>query len=186
MTIDEVLFEAEEKMEKTAAKVHEDFASVRTGKASPALVENLRVDCYGTSMRLRELAGITAPEPRMVMIQPWDASNVDPIRKAIEGANIGIAPLVDGKIIRLPIPELSEERRKEMTKLIGKMAEDSKVAIRHIRRDAMDAIKKSQKESKVTEDDLERCEKEIQHLTDTFTKKIDEQFKHKEAELMKV
>lgn len=186
MTIEEIVFEAEEKMEKTEVKIHEDFASIRTGKASPSLVENIRVDCYGTSMRMRELAGITTPEPRMVLIQPWDAANVDPIRKAIEEANIGIMPLIDGKNIRLPIPELSEERRKEMTKLISKMAEDGRIAIRHIRRDAMDAIKKIQKEGKIAEDDLKHGEKEIQQVTDKYTKKIDEQLKHKEDELMKV
>ena len=186
MAADEVLLETEEKMEKSSKKVSDDFATVRTGKASPALVENIRVDCYGTSMRLKELAGITAPEPRMVMIQPWDAANVDPIRKAIEEANIGIAPLVDGKIIRLPVPELSEDRRKELVKLIRKMTEDGRISIRHSRRDGMDQVKKMQKEGKLTEDELRQAEKEIQNLTDSYTKKIDKLLESKESELMKV
>lgn len=186
MNMDEVLFEAEEKMEKSFKKVHDDFTSIRTGKASPSLVENVKVDCYGTSMRLREIAGITAPEPRMIMIQPWDVSNVDPIRKALDEANIGITPLVDGKIIRLPIPELSEERRKEMIKLVKKMAEDGRVTIRHIRRDGMEILKKLHKDGKLTEDDFALGEKEIQKLTDDYTKKIDHQLASKEDELMKV
>jgi ribosome recycling factor len=186
MSMDEVIFEAEEKMEKSFKKAHDDFASIRTGKASPSLVENIKVDCYGTNMRLREVAGITTPDPRMIMIQPWDASNVDPVRKALEEANIGITPLVDGKLIRLPIPELSEERRKEMIKLVKKMAEDGRVTIRHIRRDAMETLKKLHKDGKLTEDDFSLAEKETQKLTDDYTKKIDHHLETKESELLKV
>ncbi|MFH1066635.1 MAG: ribosome recycling factor [bacterium] len=186
MTKDDVLFEMEEKMEKTFNKTHEDFNGVRTGKASPMLVEGLRVDAYGSSMKLRELAGITAPEPRLIVIQPWDAANIDPIRKAIEESNIGISPMVDGKIIRLPIPELSEERRKELVKVTRKIAEDGRVAIRHNRRDALDALKKMRKESVLTEDDLEYAEKEIQHLTDSYTEKVDKLLEAKEQDILKV
>lgn len=186
MTKDDVLLDMEEKMEKTFNKTHEDFNGVRTGKASPALVEGLRVDAYGSSMKLRELAGITAPEPRLIVIQPWDAANADPIRKAIEESNIGISPLMDGKIIRLPIPELSEERRKELVKVTRKIAEDGRVAIRHSRRDALDALKKMRKESVLTEDELEYAEKEIQRLTDSYVEKVDKLLESKEQEILKV
>jgi ribosome recycling factor len=186
MTLDDILLDAEEKMEKTFMKISEDFAQVRTGKASPALVENIKIDCYGTHMRLREVASITAPEPRMIMIQPWDASNVDPIRKGLEEAQIGITPMVDGKIIRLPIPELSEERRRDLVKVIGKIAEDGRVAIRHSRRDCLDQLKKLEKAGGITEDELKAAEKQAQELTDTYTGKIDKMLESKEAELMKV
>ncbi|MEM9398620.1 MAG: ribosome recycling factor [Verrucomicrobiota bacterium] len=186
MEIDEILLNAEEKMEKTLTKVREDFNGVRTGKASPALVDGLKVDAYGTSMKLREMAGITTPEPRLIMIQPWDTANVDPIRKAIEEANLGITPLVDGKIIRLPIPELSEERRRDLIKVVKKMTEDGKIAIRHSRREAMDQLKKEQKESNITEDDLKVAEKDTQDLTDRFIKQIDELCSAKEADLLKI
>jgi ribosome recycling factor len=186
MDADEILFSAEERMDKTVHKVAEDFQQVRTGKASPQLVEGIRVDAYGTNMTLRELAGITCPEPRMIMIQPWDAANVDPIRKGLEEARIGISPIVDGKIIRLPIPELSEERRRDLTKLVKKLAEDGRVAVRQIRRDGMDDLKKAHKEGDLTEDGLKDAEAEMQKLTDNHVKKIDDVLEKKEAELMKV
>jgi len=186
MPVDDILLETEEKMEKSLSKVQEDFAQVRTGKASPALVEGIRVDCYGTAMTMKEVAGITCPEPRMILIQPWDVSNVDPIRKAIEESNIGITPMVDGKLIRLPIPELSEERRVEMTKIVKKLAEDGRIAVRHNRRDAMDALKKEQKDNKITEDDQALGEKEVQKLTDTYVGKIDSALEKKEKDLMTV
>ncbi|MDR1190212.1 MAG: ribosome recycling factor [Verrucomicrobiales bacterium] len=186
MPADEILFEAEEKMEKTLRKIQEEFSAVRTGKASPALVEHIRVNAYGTSMSLREMAGITCPEPRLVMIQPWDASNVDPIRKAIEESKLGVHPLVDGKIIRIPIPELSEERRRDLTKVVKKIAEDGKIAIRAIRRDAIDHLKKEQKAGDLTEDELATSEKEVQKLTDVHGEKIDHALTAKEKELMSV
>jgi ribosome recycling factor len=186
MPSDEILLETEEKMEKTLHKVEEDFHGVRTGKASPQLVENLRVDAYGTSMRLKELAGITAPEPRLLLVQPWDAANVDPVRKALEESQLGITPQVDGKLIRLPIPQLSEERRRDLIKLIGKLAEDGRVAIRHERRHGLEGLKKEQKDGKITEDDLSLGEKEIQKLTDQYVSKIDALVSGKEAELLKV
>ncbi|MEM9443750.1 MAG: ribosome recycling factor [Verrucomicrobiota bacterium] len=186
MDTDEILMQTEEKMDKTLQKVKEDFQGVRTGKASPALVENIKVDCYGSTMRLRETAGITTPEPRLIMIQPWDASNVDPIRKAIEEANIGITPMVDGKIIRLPIPELSEERRKDLIKVVKKMGEDGKIAIRHARRDCLDQLKKEEKASTITQDDLKVSEKSTQDLTDKFVKQIDEMVGSKEKELLTI
>jgi ribosome recycling factor len=186
MPADEILMECEEHMEKTVKKIHDDFAAVRTGKASPQLVDSLRVDCYGTTMTLRELAGITCPEPRLIMIQPWDVANVDPIRKAIETSNLGISPLVDGKIIRIPIPELSEERRRDLIKVVKKIAEDGRIAIRHSRREALDMLKKEQKDGDLSEDELKVAEKDVQKLTDQYIGKIDKMLEAKESELLKV
>ncbi|MEM1297054.1 MAG: ribosome recycling factor [Verrucomicrobiota bacterium] len=186
MALDDVLLETEEKMSKSVEVVKEEFASIRTGKASPDLVSHLRVDCYGTSMVMRELAAITTPEPRMLVIQPWDASNVDPVRKAIEESNVGITPMVDGKLIRLPIPELSEERRHDLVRTVKKIGEDGRVAIRASRRHAMDEVKKMQKAGELTEDDLTMAEKEIQKLTDEYVGQIDTSLDHKDKELMKV
>jgi ribosome recycling factor len=186
MPIDDILLEAEEKMLKSEEVVQHEFAGVRTGKASPALVENIMVEAYGGQMRIRELAGITTPEPRMILIQPWDATTVHPIEKAIQKTNLGLNPAVDKKFIRIVLPELSEERRVEFTKVIKKMAEDGRVAIRHIRRDAIEHLKKEQKEGIITEDELKHGEKEVQKLTDQYIAKIDENLAHKEKEIMTV
>ncbi|HPA18910.1 MAG TPA: ribosome recycling factor [Verrucomicrobiae bacterium] len=187
MTLDEVMFEAEAAMEKGVEHLHHQLATVRTGKASPALVENMMVEAYaGTTMRLKELAAITAPEARMLLIQPWDMATVDPVRKALESSQLGITPLVDGKLIRIPFPELSQQRREELVKNIRKIAEDQRVAIRHSRREAMEAIKKLQKDGKITEDELTVSEKEVQKLTDKFVADVDKHLAQKEKELMQV
>jgi ribosome recycling factor len=186
MPLDDILLEAEEKMMKTEEVVQHEFASVRTGKASPALVENILVEVYGSNMRIRELAGITTPEHRMLVIQPWDLASLHPIEKAIQKANIGLNPSIQGKIIRLIMPELSEERRQEFVKLAHKMAEHGRVAIRHVRRDAIEHIKKESKTGGVSEEDVEHAEKEVQKLTDQYIKKIDEHLTHKEKEIMTV
>jgi ribosome recycling factor len=186
MPVDDVLLEAEEKMIKTEEVVQNEFAGVRTGKASPALVENILVEVYGSQMRIRELAGITTPEPRMLVIQPWDAGTAHPIEKAIQKTNLGLNPSVQGKIIRIVLPELSEERRHEFTKVVRKMAEDGRVAVRHVRRDAIEHLKKETKEGKITEDDLQHAEKEVQKLTDQYIARIDAHLTHKEKEIMTV
>ena len=186
MPTDDILLEAEDKMQKTEHVVQQEFAGVRTGKASPALVENIIVDVYGSQMRIRELAGITTPEPRMILIQPWDASTVHPIEKAIQKTNLGLNPAVDKRFIRIVLPELSEERRVEFTKVVRKMAEDGRVAIRHVRRDAIEHLKKETKEGLITEDELKHAEKEVQKLTDRYIGKIDELLAHKEKEIMTV
>src|SRR4026208_1733200 len=149
MALDDILLEAEEKMIKTEEVVQHEFSGVRTGKASPGLVENIMVDVYGSHMRLRELAGITTPEHRMIVIQPWDATTVHPIEKAIQKANLGLNPAVQGKVIRIVLPELSQERRQEFVKVIHKMTEKGRVAIRHVRRDAIEHMKKESKEGKI-------------------------------------
>jgi len=186
MALDDILLEAEEKMIKTEEVVQHEFAGVRTGKASPGLVENIMAEVYGSHMRLRELAGITTPEPRMLVIQPWDATTIHPIEKAIQKANLGLNPAIQGKIIRIVLPELSEERRHEFVKIVRKMSEDGRVAIRHVRRDALEHVKKESKSGGISEEDVEHAEKEVQKLTDQYIAKIDAHLQHKEKEIMHV
>lgn len=186
MALDDILLAAEEKMKKTEHVVVNEFAGVRTGKASAALVENILVDSYGSQMRIRELAGITTPEPRTLAIQPWDASTIQHIEKAIQKANLGLSPAVQGKVLRIFFPELSQERRQEFVKIIKKMAEDGRVAIRHVRRDAMDQLKKHAHDSGVTEDEVKQAEKDLQKATDDYIAKIDKHFAVKEKELLTV
>jgi len=186
MPIDDILLEADDKMQKTEHVVQHEFSGVRTGKASPALVENIMVDVYGSHMRIRELAGITTPESRMLLIQPWDANSVHPIEKAIQKANLGLNPSIDKRFIRIVLPELSQERRVEFTKIIRKMAEDGRVAVRHVRRDAIEHLKKEAKAGEITEDELEHAEKEVQKLTDQYIGKIDAHLEQKEKEIMTV
>jgi ribosome recycling factor len=186
MAIDDILLEAEEKMIKTTEVVHHEFSSIRTGRASSALVENIMVDAYGVQMTLKQVAGITTPEPRLLVLQAFDPSTVQTIEKALRESKLGISPIVDGKIIRLPIPELSEERRKELGKLVKKMSEDGRVAIRHVRRDAIEEAKKIQKEGKISEDELASAEKEIQKLTDQYIAEIDKTLATKEKDIMTV
>ncbi|MGB9602944.1 MAG: ribosome recycling factor [Limisphaerales bacterium] len=180
------MLEAEEKMIKTEQVIQNEFAGVRTGKASPALVENIVVEAYGAQMRLRELASITTPEPRMILIQPYDPSTVTAIEKAIQKSNLGVNPVVQGKVIRIVLPELSQERRMELDKLVKKMAEDGRVAIRNVRREALDHLKKILKEHKISEDDFKVYEKDLQKLTDDYIKKIDEHLAKKEKEIMTI
>jgi ribosome recycling factor len=186
MDIDEILLQTEEKMQKTEHFVQHEFANVRTGKASPVLVENIMVEAYGAQVRLREIAGITTPEPRVLAIQPWDVSLLQPIEKAILKANLGITPTVHGKIIKIFFPELSQERRAELVKQVRKLAEDGRIAIRNIRREAIETIKKEQKAGNISEDDALHAEKEIQKLHDQYIAKIDQHLAHKEKEIMTV
>ena len=186
MDPDEILMNTEEGMEKAAEYMSHEFAAVRTGKASPALVDNIDVEAYGSMMKLKQLALISTPEPRMLVISPFDASTTQLIEKAIKESKLGIQPIVDGKIIRLPMPELSEERRKDLVKAIKSMAEETRVRIRGHRRDGLDAAKKLKKDGKLTEDQLADFEAEAQKLTDKFSKSIDDHLAHKDAEIMRV
>lgn len=186
MSAEDVIFEAEMSMEKSVDYMIHEFSSVRTGKASPALVENVDVEAYGSNMKLKQLALITTPEPRMLVVQPFDAATVRDIEKALKESKIGIMPLVDGKVIRLPIPELSEERRKDLVKSLRQMAEEARVRVRANRRTAMDESKKLQKAGELTEDGVRDLEADVQKLTDKFVKQIDEHLERKEAEVMKV
>ncbi|HJN90439.1 MAG TPA: ribosome recycling factor [Verrucomicrobiota bacterium] len=186
MPIDQVLKETEEKMAKSEAAMMHEFEGVRTGKANPALVENLMVEAYGSSMRMRDMAGITAPETRMILIQPWDAGTVETIAKSIQAANLGLNPAIDGKVIRLALPELSQERREELVKVAKKITEDGRIAMRHVRRDALDGLKKAGKEAGVSEDEIKTAEKRVQKLTDDFVKKLDAHLADKEKEILTV
>lgn len=184
--MDELLLNAEEGMEKAFDFMKHEFSTVRTGKASPSLVDGIDVDAYGSLMKIKQLALISTPEPRLIVIQPFDASTMKPIEKAINESKIGISPVVDGKIIRLPIPELSEERRKDLVKTIKTMAEETRVRIRAARRHAMDTAKKMQKDGDLTEDDLKSGETQIQKLTDKYVADVDSQVAAKEADIMKI
>ena len=173
-------------MVKTEEVVQHEFATVRTGKASPALVENILVEVYDSQMRIRELAGITTPESRSLAIQPWDASTIPAIEKAIQKSNLGLNPTTQGKVIRINLPDLSEERRHEIVRVVRKMTEDGRVAIRHVRRDAMESLKKESKAGGVMEDQIESAEKEVQRLTDEYIAKLDAHLADKEKEIMTV
>ena len=186
MDPDTILLETEDAMEKALGYMTHEFNSVRTGKASPALVEGLDVEAYGSMMKLKALALITSPEPRLLVVQPFDGSTVKPIEKSIRESKLGLNPAVDGKIIRIPIPVLSEERRKELVKTIKQMSEEARVRIRGFRRDGIDGMKKLEKAGSIPEDALHTYEDDIQKMTDRFVKKIDETVSHKEAEIMKV
>ena len=186
MTKDDILLETEMAMEKSVDFMVHEFAAVRTGKASPALVENVDVHAYGSTMKLKQLALITTPEQRLLVVQPFDAGTVRDIEKALNESRIGITPSVDGKIIRLPIPELSEERRKDLVRSLGKMAEEARVRVRGNRRTALDEAKKLKASGTLTEDGMRDTEDEVQKLTDRFVKSIDEHLGRKEAEIMKV
>jgi ribosome recycling factor len=186
VSIDDILLEAELAMEKNVNHLVHEFAAVRTGKASPALVENVDVHAYGSTMKLKQLALITTPEPRLLVVQPFDAGTVRDVERALRESKIGITPAVDGKIIRLPIPELSEERRKELVRALGKMAEEARVRVRANRHTAIHEAKKLKASGSLSEDQLHDVEEEVQKLTDRFVKSIDDHLKHKEAEVMKV
>ena len=186
MPIDQVLKETEEKMAKSEAAMMHEFEGIRTGKANPALVESLMVDAYGSSMRMRDMAGITAPETRMILIQPWDASTVEAIAKAIQSANLGLNPAIDGRVIRIALPELSQERREELVKVARKVTEDGRVAVRHVRRDAKEGLKKSAKEAGVSEDEIKGAEKQVQKLTDDCVKTLESHLANKEKEILTV
>src|SRR5947209_19148370 len=182
MSKDDILLEAEMHMEKSIDYLTHELSGVRTGKASPALVENIDVQAYGSSMKLKQLALITTPESRLLVVQPFDAATVKDIERALKESNIGITPSVDGKIIRLPIPELSEERRKDLVKSLRQMAEEARVRVRGNRRSAIEEAKKLQKSADLTEDGLHDTEAQIQKLTDRFVKSVDDNLERKEAE----
>ncbi|MEI6563304.1 MAG: ribosome recycling factor [bacterium] len=185
-SLDEVLLETDDKMSKCLTFLHQEFSGLRTGKASPSLVENVSVPYYGTLTRLREIGGISTPEPRMIVINSYDPTALPAIEKAILAANLGVTPMNDGRVIRIVIPELSEERRKELVKVAKRMAEEGRVAIRNLRREANEQIKTLQKNSKITEDERDQGLAQIQRETDLHIAKIDASFASKEKEVMGV
>ncbi len=182
----EVYAYTKEKMSKTIAALERDYASIRAGRASAAVLDKIAVDYYGTPTPVNQLASVSVAEARILTIQPWDKSILNAIAKAIQVSDIGINPQNDGNVIRLTFPPLTEDHRKTIVKDVSKMAEESKVAIRSIRRDAMDKLKKMQKASEITEDDLKNGEEEIQKITDGFVKDIDKLASAKEKEVMEI
>lgn len=188
MDPDESLLETEDAMQKALDHLIHEFSTVRTGKASPSLIENLDVyiHSYGSQMKLKQLAVISTPEPRMLTVSPFDPSTTQEIERGIRESKLGLNPVAGDRSIRVPIPELSEERRKEMVKLVKQLGEEAKVRIRAVRKEGMDAAKKMKADNVLTEDDQKVHENEVQRLTDKFVKAIDEQIQTKEAEVMKV
>jgi ribosome recycling factor len=177
---------AKSKMEKSIEALKREFTGVRTGKATPQLLDTVRVEAYGSHVPLNQVATVSAPEPRLLVIQPWDRAMLNPIEKALQTSDLGLNPSNDGKIVRVPIPALTEERRREYVKLLHKMAEEARVAIRQARKDANDDIKRRQKDGDLSEDDVRREQDEVQKATDRFIAQVEEILKHKEAEVMEV
>ena len=186
MTYKEMIAEAEKKMVKTTEVVKGDLGTLKAGRANPQILDRISVDYYGTPTPINQVGNVSSPEPRLLVIQPWEANMLKPLEKAIQQSDLGINPTNDGKTIRLLIPELTQERRKELSKSVGKMAEEGRVAIRAIRRDTLDAIKKMQKKSEITEDDLRTAEKELQKVHDKYIKAVDDLAAAKEKEIMTV
>ena len=184
--IDDIMNTAKEKMQKSCAVYERDMAGLRAGRANPTLLDRIMVDYYGTPTPINQVGNISSPEPRLLVIAPWEAKMIPQIEKAIQKSDLGINPSNDGKIIRLVFPELNEERRRDLTKIASKGAEETKVAIRSIRRDAIEQIKKMKKNSEITEDDQHDAEEKMQKLTDKAIKDVDEIFAKKEKEIMEV
>src|SRR4051794_10113571 len=185
-TVDELLKDAQNRMDKSVEHARNEFSTVRTGRASAALLDRIEVDYYGTPTQLKQLATIGVPEARMLTVQPFDPSSVRAIEKAIQESDLGLPPSNDGKMIRLPIPQLTEERRKDLVKVVRGLAEEHRVAVREIRRDAMKGLKDLVDKGEVGADEEHRAEDRVQKLTDEHTKRIDDLLKHKEAEVMEV
>lgn len=182
----DIVNKARSAMDKAIESLKKDFTKVRTGRASVSLLDDVRVDYYGTPTPLNQLGTLAIPEPRLITIQPWEKKLLPEIEKAIFKADLGLTPSSDGQLIRMAIPPLTEDRRKEMVKMLKRMAEDTKVAVRNIRRDANDAVKKLAKDKEISEDDAKRVEKEIQDLTDKFVARADEVVAVKEKEVMEI
>lgn len=184
--IKEIEKSMQEKMEKTLNVLKHELSTLRAGRANPTLLDRITVEYYGTQTPLNQLANIAAPEPRVLTISPWDSKIIPSIEKAIQKSDLGINPSNDGKIIRLIVPQLTEERRKELVKVVKKLGEDSKVAIRNIRRDANDQLKKLKKDGKITEDEFKKSEDDTQKVTDKYIKETDKAVEAKEKEIMEV
>lgn len=184
--IEETLADSSTRMRKTIDAFKRDLATVRTGRAAPALIENIKIDYYGTPTPLKQMATITAPEARLLVVQPWDNTTIGEIKKAIQKSELGLNPSSDGQLIRLAIPPLSEERRKDMVKSVHKKAEDCRIALRNIRRDALEMLRDLEKEKEISQDDQKRAQDRLQEITDSFVEDAGELAKVKEAELLQV
>ncbi|TMM23040.1 MAG: ribosome recycling factor [Actinobacteria bacterium] len=186
MAIDDLIQDATRRMDKSVEAAHAEFTTLRTGRASPALLDRVQIDYYGQQTPLKQLATINAPEPRLITIQPFDPNSVAQIERAIQESDLGLTPSNDGKLIRLPIPQLTEERRKDLVKVVRGLAEEGKVAVRNVRRDVMHHLKELVDKGEVGSDEEHRAEERVQKLTDDHVHKIDELLKRKEAEIMEV
>jgi ribosome recycling factor len=184
--IQERLVDAEVRMEKSLESLHKELGSVRTGRATPSLVERIQVDYYGTPTPLQSIAGINAPEARLLLIQPYDRGSIQAIEKALQRSELGLNPSNDGQLIRIAIPPLTEERRREFAKLVKQKAEEARIAVRNIRRDEVEHLRKLEKEGHVSKDEIERNIAEVQHITDSFIGKVDDLALRKEAEILEV
>lgn len=184
--VQDVFTQSEDKMKKAVAAIKSEFAGVRTGRASASLFDRISVDYYGTKTPLKQIASVSTPEAQLAIIQPWDKSAISAIEKAIMVSDLGVNPSNDGNVIRVPFPPLSEERRKDFVKVVKKMAEDGKVAIRNVRHEARDDLKDLEDEKMISEDDRKRAEKKVDELTDKYVKEIDALLQHKEKEIMEV
>jgi ribosome recycling factor len=184
--IEDFLADAKRRMDKSIEATHHEFNSIRTGRASPALLDRITIDYYGTQTPLKSLASISAPEPRLLVLQPFDPGAIKGIERAIQESDLGLTPSNDGKVVRLPIPALTEERRKDLVKVVRRVAEDGKVAIRNVRRDVMQHLKELVVNGDVGDDEERRAEQQVQKITDDHTKSIDDLLKVKEAEIMEV
>jgi ribosome recycling factor len=184
--VQEVLESLKSDMEKVVSQLKKEYERVRTGRATPALLDGIKVDYYGTPMPINQVANISVPEPRLITIQPWDKGIMPEIEKAIQRSELGLTPINDGKVIRIAIPPLTEERRKELVKVVKKMAEEKKVELRNHRREANETLKDLKKEKVITEDDLFRYQEEVQKITDSFVEKIDALLESKEKEIMEI
>jgi ribosome recycling factor len=184
--IEDFLADAKRRMDKSIEATHHEFNSIRTGRASPALLDRITIDYYGTQTPLKSLASISAPEPRLLVVQPFDPGAIKNIERAVQESDLGLTPSNDGKVVRLPIPALTEERRKDLVKVVRRVAEDGKVAIRNVRRDVMQHLKELVVNGDVGDDEERRAEQQVQKITDEHTKSIDDLLKLKEAEIMEV
>lgn len=184
MAVKQVLQETEMKMKKSIEAAHREFNEVRTGRAHPGLIEGMHVDYYGTMTMVKELASINIPDPKTILIQPWDATVIPELEKAISNSNLGLTPNNDGKVVRINIPPLSEERRKELAKMVKDMAEKSRISLRTIRRDANDRLKKLKSEKQISEDDETKSHESVQKLTDKYIKEIDTMLADKDRQLL--
>ena len=185
MTVNDIYRDAESRMKKSLEHLHYELTHIRTGRATPALLDVVKVPYYGSPMPLNQVSTVSAPEPRLLVIQPWDKGMIGEIEKAILQSDLGLNPTNDGNVVRVPIPELSEERRQDLLKVVRKLCEDTRVAIRNVRRDANEHVKVLEKKHEISEDDSHKMLDKIQKMTDEYIKKVDEQFQVKETEILK-
>ena len=184
--IDELLADARDRMSKSVEATQGEFNSVRTGRASPSLLDRIQVDYYGTATPIHGVANVSAPDARMVLVQPWDRGMLGPIEKAIQKSDLGINPTNDGQVIRLVLPQLTQDRRKELVKLVHQRSEEARIAVRNCRRDALDHLRKAEKDGGISQEDEKRAQERLQKLTDGFIKRVEEVSRHKETEVLEV